>query len=234
MNTGIQKACVWSGVIGIFVFFVGLLTAQMVPPPSPSLPMDEVIAIYTSNANFIRVGFLLCLLSTIFVLPFFGLISIYLRRIENRDFPIFSYTQLIGAAVNGAAFVFPPAFMLVMAFRPDRMPEITYLMYDMSWFMLILLFPGNFVQCIAISFCIFADKRDQPLLPRWVGYLNLWVAIGFFPAVTLVFYKSGPFSWNGLFPFWIPATVFGAWFIVMAIVLLKAINRETLEYKPTQ
>ncbi|MET0656898.1 MAG: hypothetical protein ABW110_01925, partial [Steroidobacteraceae bacterium] len=31
---------------------------------------------------------------------------------------------------------------------------------------------------------------------------------------------------NGLFPFWLAATVFFAWFVVMTIALLKAIKQE--------
>jgi hypothetical protein len=51
----------------------------------------------------------------------------------------------------------------------------------------------------------------------------------FTPAIILPFFKSGPFAWNGVFVFWIPATVFGALFIVNTVCLLKAINSEAKE-----
>jgi len=51
----------------------------------------------------------------------------------------------------------------------------------------------------------------------------------FTPAIILPFFKSGPFAWNGLFVFWIPATVFVSLFVVNATCLIKAINSEARE-----
>ena len=51
----------------------------------------------------------------------------------------------------------------------------------------------------------------------------------FTPAIILPFFKTGPFAWNGVFVFWIPATVFGALFIVNTVWLLRAINSEARE-----
>ena len=99
-------------------------------------------------------------------------------------------------------------------------------MNDFSWILLVLPFPPAFMQNVAIAIAIFKDKATKPLLPRWLAYFNLWVAVGFVPACTLVFFKQPPFSWEALFPFWIPATVFGAWFVVITVVLLKAIDTD--------
>jgi hypothetical protein len=39
-------------------------------------------------------------------------------------------------------------------------------------------------------------------------------------------FNSGPFAWNGLFTFWIPLTVFVAWFFVIAYTMLRAISAQ--------
>jgi hypothetical protein len=85
------------------------------------------------------------------------------------------------------------------------------------------------VQNFAFAFAILTDTRTTPLFPRWLGYLNIWAAITFTPGVILPFFKSGPFAWNGIFVFWIPAIVFAIQFVANVIHLLKAINSESSE-----
>lgn len=45
----------------------------------------------------------------------------------------------------------------------------------------------------------------------------------------MIFFKSGPLAWNGIFIFWIPFTAFFLWLIIMPWLLLKAIDQETSE-----
>jgi uncharacterized protein (DUF983 family) len=46
------------------------------------------------------------------------------------------------------------------------------------------------------------------------------------PGVMCLLFKTGPFAWNGLFVFWIPLAVFGSWFVVMSLLLLRAIKNQ--------
>ena len=85
------------------------------------------------------------------------------------------------------------------------------------------------MQSLALAAAIFWDMGAPPVLPRWVGYYNVWVAIGIVPGCMSVFFRTGPFAWNGLFPFWIPVCVFASLFIVMFATLASAINRQEQE-----
>jgi hypothetical protein len=69
------------------------------------------------------------------------------------------------------------------------------------------------------------DSDPEPLFPRWLGFLNLWVALAYVPGSLLAFFKSGPFAWNGIFAFWLAGTVFTVWFIGMTVTLLRAVDR---------
>jgi hypothetical protein len=70
------------------------------------------------------------------------------------------------------------------------------------------------------------------VFPRWAGYFNLWVALLISPAGIVVFFKHGPFAWNGLFGFFLPLTAFAAWIAVMVVVLLRAVENDTLDDVP--
>jgi hypothetical protein len=54
--------------------------------------------------------------------------------------------------------------------------------------------------------------------------MNFWMALLFLPAGLMVFFKTGPFAWNGLLSFWLPLVAFGIWFNVMIYALLRAIK----------
>jgi hypothetical protein len=44
---------------------------------------------------------------------------------------------------------------------------------------------------------------------------------------VLVFCKTGPLAWDGLFTFWIPVGVFLAWFFVMFWAVRRAVTTST-------
>jgi hypothetical protein len=43
-------------------------------------------------------------------------------------------------------------------------------------------------------------------------------------ATFLIYFKTGPFAWNGVFSWWLPATDFFLWFLVMTVLTTRAIN----------
>ena len=229
LHTTTQKVCAWSGLAGMLIFFLGLVIAQFFPPPSPSLSPEAVAAIYQENATGIRIGMILLMASGVLTAPFVALISIYMRRIEGNRTPVLAYSQLVAGAAGIIFFVVPGVFFLMTAFRPDRPIEITYMLNDFSWIMTVIPWPPAFMQCILIGAVILKDKSTAPIFPRWLGYLNFWIAVLFLPGSLLAFFYSGPFAWNGLFPFWVAGGVFGTWYIAMLVMLLKAINQEALE-----
>ena len=59
---------------------------------------------------------------------------------------------------------------------------------------------------------------------------SLWLAFLVLPATLIVFFKHGPFAWTGLIGFWIPAAAFGVWYLVMAWVVLRAVDSEAAQF----
>ena len=48
-------------------------------------------------------------------------------------------------------------------------------------------------------------------------------------AAVLPFFKSGPGAWNGLLPWYIPFIDFFAWFLIITVLTIKAINKPGYE-----
>jgi len=227
-HAAIQMMCTWSAVIGIVLFFFAIFLAGFIPLPSPSLTQDQVVAMYQGNTNNIRIGMELMMASGMFLMPMVGVISVQLKRIEGTHTAL-ANTQLCAGAINIVFFVLTGLVFLITAFRPDRSPELTYLMNDASWFTLVLVWPPASMQLVATGLAILNDKSEQPIFPRWAGFLNIWVAVLFLPASIVPFFKTGPFAWNGLLGWWLPVGVYGVWFVVMVPLLMKAVKRQALE-----
>jgi hypothetical protein len=129
--------------------------------------------------------------------------------------------------VNPLLFVFPMFAMAAAAYRPDsRSPEITQALNDLGWLALVGFGGPAIVQTVVIAIAILSDHEEHPVFARWVGYFNVWCALLFVPGLLVIVFHSGPFAWNGMFAFWVPLTVFSGWFVVMAVVLFRAIKEE--------
>jgi hypothetical protein len=154
---------------------------------------------------------------------FVAAISVQLRRID-RDDPTWSYTQLVAGGVGSMVIVVGAMMMTAAVFRPDRGDGLSYLLFDVAWLFLVMPVAPALVQNIAIGMGILSDKRALPLFPRWLGFFNIWVGLLFMPGIMLTFFKAGPFAWNGLLAFWLPATVFFLWYPVMVTMMLRQSN----------
>ncbi|MGB8390637.1 MAG: hypothetical protein WCE76_23335, partial [Mycobacterium sp.] len=76
---------------------------------------------------------------------------------------------------------------------------------------------------------ILSDVTPEPIFPRWSGYLSIFVALVQIPPVMLVFFKTGPFAWDGLISWWLPAIDFFGWIVVMMVLTATAARRQPAE-----
>lgn len=224
-----ERICAWSGMIGVALFPIGFWPLMhFLPPPSPSLSALEVAELYRGNTNGIRLGAMLVMFCATLFIPFFGAISSAIRRIEGIRAP-YAWSQAIGAALVCVCFYCGPMMLTLTAFRPERAPELTMLLNDMSWFLLATAGAAGFIQTVVIGLAILGDKAPQPLFPRWAGYFSLFGAFIFLPECTAIFFKHGPFAWNGLFPFWLGILFVGAWTNALGFLMIK--NSKRTDYQ---
>jgi hypothetical protein len=219
-----QLMAAWCVPVAMVLFGLSLVSlAHFVPPPAPTLSAEEVAAFFHEHSVGIRIAMTLLLFSGTLLAPITAVYSVLIRRIEGAP-PILTYTQLITGTVALVLFIPPAICWTVAAYRPERAVAEILLLNDLGWFFFIMTVPPGILQVLVLGLAILQDRRRSPLFPRWLGYFNLWAAVLFIPGGVVSLFKTGPFAWNGLIAFWIPVAVFGAWWIIMFVMCLKAIR----------
>jgi len=220
-----QRILIWWALISATVmgpayyFLVGFL-----PPPSATLNAAEVALLYSTDNMELRIGVVIMLITAGFQLPWTIVVSVQMARLE-RGVPVWSIMQCLAGALGVTLFVAPPLLWGVAAYTVDRAPEITLLMHELAF--LVLTTPVSFflLQAVPIAVVVLSQKDVQhSAFPRWIGYFSGWMALIAECGVLAMLFRTGPFSWNGLFVFWLPLGVFGIYFTVISLYMLKALK----------
>lgn len=226
MKARIWKASLWCWpvcLVGFFVFFA--LIAGFVPPPRESWGAQRIAAFYADDRTAIRIGLIGAMFFSALMVPFFTAISAEIRRIEGPG-AMLAPIQFAGAVILVTFFQIIGLFWLLASFRPEADPQIIRAFNDFCWLVWTILIPTYSLQFVCMAVAGFLDSRPQPAFPRWSAYMNLWVAITGAGGVLAVFFKSGPFSWNGVIGFWIPVIAFVVGMTVNMVLLLRRTQYE--------
>lgn len=228
-----QTFMVWWALIAMYIYgycLWGLF--GMMPPPTPLLTPEAIAAFYTENSSAIRIGAMITSWTSAFAVPMAVVIAVQISRLESPpkgQLPFWAILALVSGILMSIFLVLPPLFWGVAAFSPERAADATALMHELGTLTLVTTDQFYIWQMIAILVISLKHKGD-PLspFPTWLGWFTLWAAIIFEVGALAFMFKKGPFAWNGLFVFWFPLTVYGAWITTMAFSLLKAIKRQSL------
>lgn len=224
MNSKFILMCTWSGLAFGAVFVLGwFLIACFLPPHLPSSTAQEIADIYFKNGTQIRAGMMFSMMATGFYAPWVAVLYIVLKRIEGDEAPVMAITQIVSGTVGLIVFCLPPMIWTAASFRLGRDPELILVLNDLAWLILTTIISPFIIQNLAIGIGILRDTALKPLMPRWLGYFNIWAAIIYVPAVLIPFFQSGPFAWNGILGFWLPASTFFCTIIVMTIFCRKSL-----------
>jgi len=224
----VQRWCALSGPVFVLMLFAGLLTAGFIPPVSPHQSAESLKQIFVEHQGRILVGMLIGMLGTGFAGPFVGAITVALKRIEGPFAPL-AHAQLLLGSMLPIALVVGQTLLMCAAYRTDRDAQTVQGFSDQAWFLIVGAFYMFVVQLACIGVAVLKDASTDPLLPRWLGYLNIWCAIGSLPAAGVYFVETGPLAWNGLLSFWLPAVCFGAWGVATTAALVRAVPRQAGE-----
>lgn len=98
--------------------------------------------------------------------------------------------------------------------------------YDWAWFAFLLGWIYLAVEMIASGIVELMDRRETPMIPRWLTWFTFAGAASLLTAAGPAFFKSGPFAYHGLLGFYLPMLVWGTYLIATTWYMLKALDRE--------
>jgi hypothetical protein len=220
-----MKFGIWMGPLASMCIFMAFFPLMRVfPPPSPTMSVAEFADMFRANRTGFLVGGVFEMCAASIVLPFGAVIAIFMKKIEGA-WPVWTYTMLMCIALGYTTVWYGGLFFTITAFRADVSNEMIYMWASASFILMVCPAFTGFIQYVVTGVCILGDKREVPILPRWLGYVNLWVGLLSFPGQMVGVFMRGPFAWNGILAFWVPSVAFGIWITCMMIGMLKALKR---------
>jgi hypothetical protein len=226
MEARVQRILIWTGP-AMIVLWLGafLFVAGYIPPSAPNASAADIVALYKSHANAIKVGMVISMAGSALLVPWAAAISGQLKRIDGAK--ALADTQMVSCGLLSLEFITPIGIWMAASFRyDDRAADVTRTLHDVGWILFMTVIWSLWVQLIAIAVAILIDRRGEPVLPHWLGYLSVWVALLIIPAGLVLFFKQGPFAWTGIVGLYIPLAALVIWVLSLTVTIHRNLSRE--------
>jgi hypothetical protein len=227
LRVALWSVCVYAGLglLGFAVF------AGFWPPPSQDLDAAAIAQYFHTHNTSIRIGMVLMVVGAPCYYTWSLAVSKIISRIEGPMGPL-STTELLGGLMTAVVTAVPAVVWQTAAFRTEsRSAETVQTLYDLGWLFFDLTFIFSLLQSVALGIAILIDRREQPLFPRWVGYLSFLTAAVYVPLALIPFVRTGPFAWHGVLNFWAVFVMFFVLIVVVTPYAFRALRR--LEHEQT-
>ncbi len=222
----LERASAWCGLVYLLVFGTGwVFVARFFPPIPPSANPGQVAAQFQQHHGMLMLAAVLMMCSTFVLFPVSALLILIARAIERQIGMVTVMMALTVATYLVFNFYTPFSFAMA-AFRPDRDTEIVQYASDYGFLQFMGGIPMFLMVWVLSAYAILVlNPRENPIVPRWFGYLNLWIAILYLPELLVFFFHSGPFAWNGIVGFWIPAVLFIVYFAATPVIMVPLVRK---------
>jgi len=229
MEARVQRVLAWSGPamvvlwVGAFVFVAGFF-----PPSAPGSTAEQIVALYADHTGLIKLGMVISMAASALLVPWAIAISGQLKRIDGAR--ALADVQMVSCALLSLEFITPIGVWMAASFRYDgRAPDVTEAMHDLGWILFVTVIWSLEAQMVAIGAAILLDRSAQPVLPRALAYLTFWAALLIIPAGLVLYFKDGPFAWNGLVGLYIPLAAFVIWVFALTVGVHRALTAQIAE-----
>ncbi|WP_082612755.1 MULTISPECIES: hypothetical protein [unclassified Nocardioides] len=229
MEARVQRVLIWSGPL-MMVMWVGafMALAGYLPPSDPLDSAQAIATTYDDHAVAIKLGMVVSMAGSALLVPFGVALSGQLKRIDGAK--ALADTQMVSCALLSLEFITPIGVWMAAAYRSDDRPvDVTRAIHDLGWILFMTVIWSLWVQLVAVGVGALLDRGPTPVLPRWYAYLSLWESFMILPAGLVLFFKDGPFAWNGLFGIWVPLVTFATWILATVLCVHRALDRQIAE-----
>lgn len=224
---GKREIWIFYWLFGIFytALSVGVcLLGRATPPPRPDVTELQAAAWFDKHQPGIQVGFVFLLVIAGGAAISNGIIGYFMKRMSSGKMLAYAYIAAMGVgAIPGFQLLL--ACWLTATFRPDRDPEVMYLLYDLG----MLSYNGSLgcftAAYIVVAIAILYDKNR--IFPKWFAYVTIWQVVTEVLASQMWLHHSGAFAWNGMITLYIALVVFGLWIVCFLALFRRAAGRET-------
>jgi hypothetical protein len=229
MEARVQRVLIWSGPAMVVIWVAAFVfVAGFFPPSAPSASADQIVDLYAEHTGLVKLGLVISMAASALLVPWAVAISGQLKRIDGAR--ALADVQMVSCALLSLEFITPIGVWMATSFRfDDRAPDITMAMHDLGWILFMTVIWSLEVQLLAIGAAILIDRRGTPVLPRSLGYLSLWVAVLVIPAGLVLYFKDGPFAWNGVVGLYLPLVAFTIWVFALTIGVHRALTAQIAE-----
>jgi hypothetical protein len=225
MQSKSQLVCLWSGYAFFPLYLLGIVVvAGFIPPPSPVLDGQAIVDLFEQGRTRILFGMLICIVASALFVPWSVAITAQMRRIEDGEFPVFTWVQALSGVAGAVFFILSPLVWAAMAFRTGHDPDVLLILNDFAWLSWLISWPFFFVQEFALGLCVLVCKSRQTIFPRWLAFYAMCSATTMFPVLMVVFFRTGPFAWTGLFGIYLPLSLYAIWFHLVTHAVYRGIR----------
>lgn len=229
MNTRGQRILLWTAPPAMALFALAyFLFPVMSPPLSPTMTPEQVATFFRDYNTGILGVVILCNIIAGSLVPLFAVTAVQISR-SGTSSSVFTYAYITCVGAGTTAFILADYCWGVAAFRPDRDPQLISLLNDMAWFFFIAPVGTIVVQNLCLAASIYLDARPDPIFPRWVAHFNVGSAVVLVPGAFAILFKTGPLAWDGGVSFTLRVVVLASYVVVMFLVLLRVVNRQSDE-----
>jgi len=198
-------------------------------PPSFALSADQTAAYYVEHRTGFLVGVVMCSIGMAFLLAWTVQFCLMLWRLEGGSRAVTAATA-VSLAASPILLSFDLAIFGVVAFRPgETSPDVTRAMSDVAWLGSQHIWPMLAAGMALAGVLIIKTQGRSGSLPVWLGYLSLVVALSEFGQLPIFFFKTGPFSGNGVGAWYLATFTWGPWILAAGWAMYRVLGRQQAE-----